>query len=658
MGPARPGDFQAGYQQIGGINLGYLQINGTQMFALAQVLSGLFKDIPRATISRRMDSLKIKNRRCDLRELRTLKAIRSVPTRAVKCSLISRADLEALCTSCQGLGPGGRERERKRKRREPGGLFQCPGQQLLAPCRAGAYCTQDAGICSKRPPAPGPPPARLLGGPFSRGFRSYDKAPRGRRGEVLGGRRGLLAGVVTSYPPDLQLRRCGAHGAGPAPPASQAGCAPGLFPAEKRPGSARQSRLFPGCKRQGTSAGYSSDSDSSLDAEGCSAPTSSDSSEEEEGATSCSSEEGTSSESESSSLCSRDSVQSTRYRQAALPRYQPLLPPPHPAKEPGGEERLPEPPKAALRPGPDLLLLSQQLWARTLRASAWESLRPLPALGAGAPQPELAGPKPGAPAPPRGSPPGGDSQKRGGCGEAEPGAEGEGLRSPAVNNAGPSEPAPGLLAGSAPAPPARDSAGSPSPAPQTVLAEPRREHFDRLIRRAKLWCYAKGFSVDGKSLRPGGRPEPGGAAEFLSPGSRAAPSPLASKAGKGPGSERHPKRRRLPRGAEAERAQRSSKGGPQKTPRRGAPKRKAPDKRPASAGPPPARNSFSLMGSFPCTPSLVVGADGDLCPAASLCVKSSGALSKTHPLWRWQLGGSALPVPPSLRFRGYGREGR
>ncbi|NWR03417.1 SKDA1 protein, partial [Paradoxornis webbianus] len=102
---APPANFRAGYQRIQGINLGYLQIDGTRMFALAQVLSDLFKDIPRATISKKMEILKIKSRRCDLAELRTLKAIRSVPTRAVKCSLISKADLEALCTSCESLGP-------------------------------------------------------------------------------------------------------------------------------------------------------------------------------------------------------------------------------------------------------------------------------------------------------------------------------------------------------------------------------------------------------------------------------------------------------------------------------------------------------------------------------------------------------------------------
>ncbi|XP_039372805.1 elongin BC and Polycomb repressive complex 2-associated protein [Mauremys reevesii] len=670
------GGFQTGYQEIEGINLGYLQINGTQMFALAQVLSDLFKDIPRTTISKKMETLKIKSRRCDLRELRTLKAIHSVPTRAVKCSLISKADLEALCTSCKSLSP----RRRKRKRREqllrpgPPDLFDCPRQPLRSSC-----CTQEPGSCGDLAPAPHHPPAGL--------FQNYDKATRGRKGYGLGGRGGLFAGVLSAYPRDLQLLHSaarGAHGARQAPPQLEPGrpkrCSKGLFPEEKGQGAARKGRLFPGCKRQGTSAGYSSDSDSSLDFGGSSPATSSDSSEEEEeeGDTSCSSEEGSSSESESSSLCSGDSVQSTRYRQAALPRFQQL---PHPPREPSGDERLPEPHKAALRPDPNLLLLSQQLWARTLRASTLESLRPLPALGAGAQQqePELACAKqepPSSQPSPGCSYPGGDpQQKAGGCGESEPCAKGEDLHKDASNNAaslGPSDQAERQLAalagrsasqepalGSAPPPSAQEFAGSLSPAPQRVLGEPRREHFDRLIRQSKLWCYAKGFNADGKSLRPGGRTEPCKAAELQGSGSKSAPSPspLSNKALKGNGSERNSKRRRLARGAEAERQQNSAKGRPQKTPRRNAPKGKAHCKRLASAGPAPGRNSFSLMGNFPCTPSLVVGEDGDLRPAASLCVKNSCALSKTHPLWSWQVGGSALPVPPSLKFRGYGLEG-
>ncbi|XP_054657892.1 elongin BC and Polycomb repressive complex 2-associated protein [Grus americana] len=714
-GEARPGDFHAGYQEIEGINLGYLQINGTQMFALAQVLSDLFKDIPRTTISKKMETLKIKSRRCDLKELRTLKAINSVPTRAVKCSLISKADLEALCTSCKSLSPRRRKRKRKSKRREqlllpdPGELFPCPRPQLLPPCRAGGCCAPAAPGRPKLPPAfpkPRSAPAALLPQPFHRAFPAFEKPPRGRRGCGLAGRGGLFAGVLAGYPRDLALLHpAAAHPSAQAAALAQPGrrkrgpcCAKGLFPAEKGPAAARKGRssVFPGSKRQGTSAGYSSDSDSSLDFGGSSPATSSDSSEEEEeeeeeeeGDTSCSSEEGSSSESESSSLCSGDSVQSTRYRQAALPRFQP-----QPPREPLGEERPAEPPPSvgkALRPDPNLLFLSQQLWARTLRASTLESLSPGPVLGSGAqPLPELYAKQEASPSssssssfssssssppPSPSSTPGGDpQQKEGGFGDAEPCAKGKDLHKDASNNRaslGPSDQAErqsGALAGrapsqepapgSAPQPPAQELAGSLGPAPPGETGEPRREHFDRLIRQSKLWCYAKGFNLDGKSLRHGGRTEPCKAAELKSPGSKRAESPstLSNKALKGNGSERNAKRRRLARGAEAERQQSSSKGRPQKTQRRNAKKGNTHCKRLGSAGPTPPRNSFSLMGNFPCIPSLVVGEDGDLCPASSLGVKNSWALSKTHPLWSWHLGGNAIPVPPSLKFRGYSLE--
>ena len=690
-GDAGPGHFHAGYQEIEGINLGYLQINGTQMFALAQVLSDLFKDIPRTTISKKMETLKIKSRRCDLQELRTLKAINSVPTRAVKCSLISKADLEALCTSCKSLSPRRRKRKRKSKRREqlllpdPGELFSCPRPQLLPPYRAGGCCSAPTPARPKLPPGlkPRPPPAALLPQPFPRGCPGLERAPRGRRGCALPESGGLLAGALGAYPRDLALL----HPAAPAPhPGLGPRCAKGLFPAEKGPSGGRKSRssAFPGCKRQGTSAGYSSDSDSSLDFGGSSAATSSDSSEEEEeeeeeGDTSCSSEEGSSSESESSSLCSGDSVQSTRYRQAALPRFQP-----QPPREPLGDERPSEPPPGAgkaLRAEPDLLFLSQQLWARTLRASTSESLNPAPTLGSGAqPEPyakQEASPSSSSssssPPPSPSSTPGGDPpQKEGGFGGAEPCAKGKDLHKDASNNRaslGPGDRAErqsGAAAGPAasqrppPEPPAPSPAlaGGLGPDPPGEAAEPRREHFDRLIRQSKLWCYAKGFNVDGKSLRHGGRTEPCKAAELKSPGSKRAESPgtLSNKALRGNGSERNAKRRRLARGAEAERQQSSSKGRPQKTQRRNAKKGNTHCKRLGSAGPTPPRNSFSLMGNFPCIPSLVVGEDGDLCPASSLGGKNSWALSKTHPLWRWHLGGNAIPVPPSLKFRGYSLE--
>ncbi|KAM5135872.1 elongin BC and Polycomb repressive complex 2-associated protein [Mantella aurantiaca] len=91
-----------GYQEIAGMRLGYLRVGGRQLFALAQVLSGPLRGVPRGRVCRRMERLQIQSRRCDLRELRALKALRSVPSRAVQCCLISREDLLILCSSSWG----------------------------------------------------------------------------------------------------------------------------------------------------------------------------------------------------------------------------------------------------------------------------------------------------------------------------------------------------------------------------------------------------------------------------------------------------------------------------------------------------------------------------------------------------------------------------
>ncbi|NWH93360.1 EPOP protein, partial [Aegithalos caudatus] len=232
---------------------------------------------------------------------------------------------------------------------------------------------------------------------------------------------------------------------------------------------------------------------------------------------------------------------------------------------------------------------------------------------------------------PGGAPP----QKERGFGDAG----GKDLHKDASNKSSSPERPEGASPGPAPSPdPAPELRGTPGPA---TPGEPRPEHFDRLIRQSKLWCYAKGFNLDGKSLRHGrGSPEPWRGAELrFQPGRAASRSPGALR-GRQDG---NPKRRRLSRVSER---QRSSSKAPPKTPRRNSRKGNAPCKNS------PARNSFSLMGNFPCTPSLVVGEDGDLCPASSLGGKNSRALAKTHPLWRWHLGGSAIPVPPSLKFRG------
>ncbi|XP_075071439.1 elongin BC and Polycomb repressive complex 2-associated protein [Mixophyes fleayi] len=93
---------RAGYQEIAGMRLGYLRVGGRQFFALSQVLSGPLRGVPRGRVCRRMERLQIQSRRCDLRELRALKALRSVPSRAVQCCLISLEDIHILCSSSWG----------------------------------------------------------------------------------------------------------------------------------------------------------------------------------------------------------------------------------------------------------------------------------------------------------------------------------------------------------------------------------------------------------------------------------------------------------------------------------------------------------------------------------------------------------------------------
>ncbi|XP_029418795.1 SKI/DACH domain-containing protein 1 [Nannospalax galili] len=108
------GDLKSGFEEVDGVRLGYLIIKGKQMFALSQVFTDLLKNIPRTTVHKRMDHLKVKKHHCDLEELRKLKAINSIAFHAAKCTLISREDVEALYTSCKT------QRVLKTKRRRPG----------------------------------------------------------------------------------------------------------------------------------------------------------------------------------------------------------------------------------------------------------------------------------------------------------------------------------------------------------------------------------------------------------------------------------------------------------------------------------------------------------------------------------------------------------
>ncbi|EGW05123.1 Protein DLN-1 [Cricetulus griseus] len=107
------GDLKSGFEEVDGVRLGYLIIKGKQMFALSQVFTDLLKNIPRTTVHKRMDHLKVKKHHCDLEELRKLKAINSIAFHAAKCTLISREDVEALYTSCKT------ERVLKTKPRRP-----------------------------------------------------------------------------------------------------------------------------------------------------------------------------------------------------------------------------------------------------------------------------------------------------------------------------------------------------------------------------------------------------------------------------------------------------------------------------------------------------------------------------------------------------------
>ncbi|XP_034258065.1 SKI/DACH domain-containing protein 1 [Pantherophis guttatus] len=116
-------DLKSGFEEVDGVRLGYLMIRGKQMFPLSQVFTDLLKNIPRTTVHKRMDHLKVQKHQCDLEELRKLKSINSIAFHAAKCTLISREDVEALYTSCKT------ERVLRTKRRggaKPGQGTPCP----------------------------------------------------------------------------------------------------------------------------------------------------------------------------------------------------------------------------------------------------------------------------------------------------------------------------------------------------------------------------------------------------------------------------------------------------------------------------------------------------------------------------------------------------
>lgn len=121
------GDLECGFEEMQGVRLGYLLIKGKQMFALSQVFTDLLKNIPRTTVHKRMDHLKVKKHQCDLEELRKLKAINSIAFHAAKCTLISREDVEALYFSCKTERVLKSTKRRAKDARSPGNRSASPG---------------------------------------------------------------------------------------------------------------------------------------------------------------------------------------------------------------------------------------------------------------------------------------------------------------------------------------------------------------------------------------------------------------------------------------------------------------------------------------------------------------------------------------------------
>ncbi|XP_034562010.1 SKI/DACH domain-containing protein 1 [Notolabrus celidotus] len=122
------GDLECGFEEMQGVRLGYLLIQGKQMFALSQVFTDLLKNIPRTTVHKRMDHLKVKKHHCDLEELRKLKAINSIAFHAAKCTLISREDVEALYISCKTERVLKSNKKKAKAVCSPGDVDESPGR--------------------------------------------------------------------------------------------------------------------------------------------------------------------------------------------------------------------------------------------------------------------------------------------------------------------------------------------------------------------------------------------------------------------------------------------------------------------------------------------------------------------------------------------------
>ncbi|KAM4622979.1 elongin BC and Polycomb repressive complex 2-associated protein [Discoglossus pictus] len=464
----------AGYQEIAGMRLGYLRVGGRQLFALAQVLSGPLRGVPRGRVCRRMERLQIQSRRCDLRELRALKALRSVPSRAVQCCLISREDLHILCSS--RWGP---KHEVTQVHRDSGGPHE---KDCISPIRT----TFAAGMRSELGDLFPGTPRNLLNehsSATSVGYSSPSEQTSSSDSESdISGTTGRRA----------RYRHMGIH-------------------KRRRDMGARRVRSFGGRSR-GAGA-------------------------------------------QSRDRRRRNRIIVARRRVIGAQRRRVV-----------GHRR-----------------------ERRARSSSLEA-------------------DPSSPSDPesgQGLDPGDktkDQEIVGDDKEQEKSDKEEDCSTVSEKSSQDKEVEE----------PQCDTTSSETDSPAKIPdPEPRTLQFDRLVRQSKLWCYARGFRTDMRDLHPRVIRKPKSHS-----GTRKVGRPLGSRNKKnfdGVTGSPHPKR--------------------------------------ATNG--PTRPNFSFLDNFPAIPSLVVGEDGDLSPAYSLCAKNPLAVSKAHPLWSWHPGGNAIPLPPSLKFRTY-----
>ncbi|XP_043911217.1 elongin BC and Polycomb repressive complex 2-associated protein [Protopterus annectens] len=739
--------LQTGYQEIEGISLGYLRVDGRQMFALAQVVSDLFKDIPRATVNKKMEILQIKSRRCDLKELRSLKAINSVPSRAVKCSLISKEDLEILCMSCRALSPNRRKRKKKYRRRVLQtadffytSLYKKPRELLARTSELAALYAQTSSLH----PKPSLNCAKFCSSttslppvPVSRNMLNYEKNGKGTNGYNLEGRVDFFTSMASSYP-RTHLSPVGGHGASNPTQSIQQfqnkkhdqctdhRAVQGFFKDHKPPlrchiqktvvRKKKHNSLRVLKKAQGTSAGYSSDSNSSLDFDKDSdfrsnGSSSTESSDEDNGEEGISSSAGcSSSDSDSSSLCSGDSVQSTRFRQAILASLGSRL---GTSKDTSGSthERLSGPshtrttqiaaqnhlPLQSLQVESKFPQDTQHEW-NSPPASNLDSFEQTQRKGEENAEFGHLGSLTHAEATPTKSTipvdlqmctdraalpkePPSQTLRKDAEGPVPDCADRTSLHcdDPAVTDtpcfsslsqdtapssspiqtpaAHPDEVAPEADRGTTTQSCCPDTTLGP---PEGGLEDPRRENFDRLIRQSKLWCYAKGFNVDGKDLRLGIPKTSKDYYDCVDTKSSGQKRTRRRSSSLGNGMKGNSKRRRRSSNSKTDRQQSGTASNSQKSRGRKAGttatnncKRVRSSISAQSSGTNP--HSFRLMAHFPCPPSLVVGEDGDLQPACSLVTDRTKQfpVSPFHPVWYWQMGATVPLGLHSFGFHGY-----